>query len=239
MWCVNTDLCGANKSSVWPIVTDQVAWSVDLSICHSIETCKNGWDAIEMLFGLRTRVSQSNHVLDGGLDHPTRRGNFLGKGAPTVKYRDCLLWAVQKRLRCCLGHWVWLDTRNHMLDAEGGPDPPWEGPILTVKGHVPTCPTTLRRELCKNGWTDRDTVWGVDLGGPKDACVTGGAHSRDLMSNYCDHLFTFPVRPLACMSMALASLWYAIHFSFHLLQKGRIHHRNLFKVYFSESKAAM
>ena len=27
---------------------------------------------------------------------------------------------------------------------------------------------------CKNGWTDRDAVWVVDSGGPKEECVTGG-----------------------------------------------------------------
>jgi len=37
------------------------------------------------------------------------------------------------------------------------------------------CPTTLCRELCENGWTDRFTVWVVgwvvDSGGPKQAQV--------------------------------------------------------------------
>jgi len=41
-------------------------------------------------------------------------------------------------------------------------------------GHAPTCATTLCRELCKNGLTDRDAVWVVDSGGPKEACVTRG-----------------------------------------------------------------
>jgi len=26
---------------MWPIVTDEVAWSVRLSVCHDRETCKN------------------------------------------------------------------------------------------------------------------------------------------------------------------------------------------------------
>jgi len=38
-----------------------------------------------MPFGLRTRVSPKNHVLDG-VKIPMGRGNF--EGAPTVKYRD-------------------------------------------------------------------------------------------------------------------------------------------------------
>jgi len=30
---------------------------------------------------------------------------------------------------------------------------------------------TLYRELCKNGWTDRDAVWDMDPGGPKEPCI--------------------------------------------------------------------
>jgi len=31
--------------------------------------------------------------------------------------------------------------------------------------------TCHNRELCKNGWTDRDVVWYVDSGGSKEACI--------------------------------------------------------------------
>jgi len=40
------------------------------------------------------------------------------------------------------------------------------------KEHAKTCSKILFRELCKNGSTDRDAVWVVDSGGPKEACVT-------------------------------------------------------------------
>jgi len=33
---------------------------------------------------------------------------------------------------------------------------------------------TLWHDLCKNGWTDRDAVWFMDLGGPKEACIRWG-----------------------------------------------------------------
>jgi len=33
------------------------------------------------------------------------------------------------------------------------------------------CPTTLCREQCENGLTDRFAVWVVDSGGPKEAQV--------------------------------------------------------------------
>ena len=54
----------------------------------------------------------------------------------------------------------------------------------------------------KNGCTDRDVVWDVNFGGPKEALLDGGAYWRymanttgrrrcGLMSNYFDHLLFF------------------------------------------------
>jgi len=49
---------------------------VGLSVCHVNEPCKKTAELIEMSFGLRTRVGQRNHVLDGGPDLPMRSVNF-------------------------------------------------------------------------------------------------------------------------------------------------------------------
>ena len=57
---------------------------------HTMQSNVTGWsvtlvspektaEPIEMLFGLRTRVGQGNHVLDGGPDPPRKRA-ILGKG---------------------------------------------------------------------------------------------------------------------------------------------------------------
>ena len=43
---------------------------------------------IEMPFGMWGGVGDSHHVLDGGPDPPTGRGNFGVEGRPIVKYRD-------------------------------------------------------------------------------------------------------------------------------------------------------
>jgi len=43
---------------------------------------------------------------------------------------------------------------------------------------------TLCGEQCKNGWTDQDAVWFLDLGWPNEE-----------MSNYFDHLFRLLKRP--------------------------------------------
>jgi len=36
------------------------------------------------------------------------------------------------------------------------------------------------REPRKNGWTDRDAVWDVDSGGPREPCVRWRARSPDV-----------------------------------------------------------
>ena len=51
-------------------------------------------ELIEMPFWLWTKVGQRNHVLNESSVPPTQRGNFQGKGLPTVKYRDSLPSAV-------------------------------------------------------------------------------------------------------------------------------------------------
>ena len=57
-----------------------------------------------MPFGLWARTGPRNHKLDG-VQIPYGKRQFLEKVAPTVEYRDFLLWAMQKRLNrsiCCL-----------------------------------------------------------------------------------------------------------------------------------------
>jgi len=70
-----------------PIVTNRVAWSVGLSVCLSatlVSPAKMA-ELIKMPFGLRTWVSQRKHILDGGLDHSIKRGNFQGERAAHCK----------------------------------------------------------------------------------------------------------------------------------------------------------
>jgi len=84
-----------------PVVTDQVAWSVSLSVSRSVTLVSPAKMAepIEMQFGLRTRVGPGNHVLDSGPDPPVGRGKFLGEnGPPIVKYWDILRSSVQRQL---------------------------------------------------------------------------------------------------------------------------------------------
>jgi len=74
-----------------PIVTDRVAWSVGRSVCWSVYCCVTLVSpakmavAIEMPFGLRTRMDQMNHLLDGDPDYLWEGVILRGKGRPIVK----------------------------------------------------------------------------------------------------------------------------------------------------------
>jgi len=64
-----------------------------------------------------------------------RRGNFLGKGSPIVKYRDFLPWALQKRLNQSICHLRYgleraegSTSSNVLRYSPGGANlPRWEG----------------------------------------------------------------------------------------------------------------
>jgi len=64
-----------------PIVTDRVAWSVGLSVGQSVTLMSRAKtaEAIELPFGLRTRVGPRNHVLHGVQIPPMGMGNFDGE----------------------------------------------------------------------------------------------------------------------------------------------------------------
>jgi len=84
------------------------------------------------------------------------------------------------------GLWTQIDPRKHVL--HGSPDPRATGQFL-CKEHVRACPTILCHELCKNGWIDQDAVWVVDLGGPKEACITWGAQWLNLANAIDQSMF--------------------------------------------------
>jgi len=69
----------------------------------------------------------------------------------------------------------WVDLGNLVLD--GGSDPPVGRSNFVGEGHAPTSPMTFCHELRKkNGWNDdRDTLWDVDMDGPKETCIRWGS----------------------------------------------------------------
>ena len=97
-----------------------------------------------MPFVLRTPVGPRNRALNG-VYIPHVKGQFCGKGAPIVKYRDCLPWAVQNG---------WTDRNAVWVVGLCGPKEPYirwgfrspcKGQFLGER----TCPTALCGELCK------------------------------------------------------------------------------------------
>ena len=115
-----------------PIVTDPVAWSVCLSVCHTNEPCKRLNRSFEMPFGYGLWwAPRIVCCIDGVL---------ICVGRPILKYSNTLPWSVQKRLnwsRC---------PRKHALDGAHWPDHPCEGAVIRGKD-------MLWPELCKHGWT--------------------------------------------------------------------------------------
>jgi len=76
-------------------------WWTKSAFNRSLILCRNGW-TIQIPFGLWAWMGPgiicSRRIHQG-------KGQFLGKGAPIVKYRDFLPWAVQQLLSrsiCCL-----------------------------------------------------------------------------------------------------------------------------------------
>jgi len=53
-----------------------------------------------------------------GVQIPHGKGQFLGKGAPIVKYRDTLVTCakIAKPIVMQFGLWAWSASRNHEVD---------------------------------------------------------------------------------------------------------------------------
>ena len=66
--------------------------------------------------------------------------------------------------------WIRWGSRSPILEV---PDPTWRGNFKSTRGCPLQSIVTLCRELFKDGWTDRDAVWDLHLGGPKQACIRG------------------------------------------------------------------
>ena len=80
---------------MWPVVTDQVAWSVGwsvgVSVCQSVTVLSPTKTATyRYAIWVWTRVGHRTNVLDGSLDLLIGKVNFGGKWRPVAKYSDAL-----------------------------------------------------------------------------------------------------------------------------------------------------
>ena len=71
---------------MWPLVTDRVAWSVDLSV--TLVSPAKMAELIEAPFGLRIRLGPRNDMLDG-VSIPHGKGQFLGGRMAHCKVQEC------------------------------------------------------------------------------------------------------------------------------------------------------
>jgi len=134
---------------------------VCLSACLSVAVVSPAKMAepIEMLFGLRTLVGPRM-----GVQMPHGERQFWGgKGQPIVKYRDTAVSCAKtaKLIKVPFGLRTWMGATNHVL-VGGSRSPHVKGQFLGERTCW-ACPTTLCRELCKNGLTNRDAVWEVGI----------------------------------------------------------------------------
>ena len=130
--------------------------SVGMSLYHSRELLQKWLNQSRCHFDCGLWWAQGTHVLDGDRDPPWEGSLLRPKERSIVKYRDALLWALQKQLnrsRCCLGCGLgWAQGNDYLM----GPIPPREGSkgrlIIKYRDCLPwTVWKLLNRSRCRLG----------------------------------------------------------------------------------------
>jgi len=67
-------------------------------------------------------------------------------------------------------------------------------------------------EPCKNGWTDRDAIWFMDSGGPKEQCITWGSRSPLGRVNFWGRLPVVEYRECLPWAVRKWLTWSTCHF---------------------------
>jgi len=98
--------------------------------------CAKTAEPIEMPVSLWTQMVQGI-VSYVGDQIPRGKGQFWGKGAPIVKYRDTAVTSakIAEPIVMQFGLWARSASRNHEIDR--GPDPPHEKGQFWGKGSAP------------------------------------------------------------------------------------------------------
>jgi len=105
-----------------------------VSVCHTSEPCKNGWTDWYDVWVFSSDGSKQSYIR-WGPDHPMGTGNFKGEGAPIVKCRNIMLWAMKKMaelIKMPFGMLSQMVPSNCILDGCTGPL--WQGSILRGQG---------------------------------------------------------------------------------------------------------
>jgi len=105
---------------MWPILTDQVVWSVSLSVCHSREPCKNGWTDLDAVWVVRSGGLNEPQIR-WGLDHPCEGATFREKNMPGHARRHFAMSCANmvEPIKMPFGFWTWVGPRKHVLHVGG------------------------------------------------------------------------------------------------------------------------
>jgi len=103
-----------------PIVTDGVAWSVCLSVCHSREPCKKWLNQSRCCLGCGLILAQGT-MYYMGVHIPLRRGNFEGeKWRPSCKVLGLYAMSCSKTaepMQMSFGMQACVGPKKHVLDV--------------------------------------------------------------------------------------------------------------------------
>jgi len=134
------------------IVTDRVAWSVGLSVCHTSEPCKNGGTDRDAVW-----VEDSGGPREPCIILESRysmgRGNFdEGERPAHCKVGHCgHLCQTAEPIVMPFGLCARTGPRNHELEFRWGPDPLPHDKGQFLGKRSPSVKYTFCRELRRNG----------------------------------------------------------------------------------------
>jgi len=126
--------CSTTHVDAGSIVTERVAWSVDRSLCHTSEPCKNGWTNRDAVW-VKDSGGSREPCIRWGSRSPIGRSNFeWGRASHCgVSRHSAVICAnTAEPMEILFGLWAQMGPRNYVLD--GGPDPPCVGAILGERG---------------------------------------------------------------------------------------------------------
>ena len=154
------------------------------SVCHTSEPCKNAWTDWDAIW-VEDSGGSREACIRWGSKFPHGKGQLWGgNGHPIVKSSAVICAKMAQPIEMPFWLRAWMGPRNHVLDgvqipiergnfgfsrfrtahgtvSSGTLVPPPSGRLKSIESFC--------HEPCKNGWTDRFTVWVVDLGRPKEA----------------------------------------------------------------------
>jgi len=102
---------------------------------------------------------------------------------------------------------IWVEYLGGFKEPhiKWGPGLPWQGELSRERGSPLKSLRTLRGELCKNGWTDRDAVWCWTQMSSRKVGVHTGATWQILLNHPCAE----------AMWLVVKLLWPFVHSYWH------------------------